>query len=343
VTLGGRLTLMWGAAAAAVRSTEAAAGPARAMPYQGFVGRQITVLNKLPSPHLARTVRVVPFDEPAAAGCAAPLRGPTDEERAIYASHRHLQTAEGAVELRRLLALQTRATSLSVKLERDALRAAVAQAYGTYSALTLFWAATVIDANARAGRAKPDDVDLRRCTWPAMVLTVAGKILIPLALLIDSPHNVPKIACLMAYGNRNVEVTINSISYRVGVFVVCLVALWTNYQSIQDEMTAFKFLKEFKCDDLRKQTGEAVEEGAATNAPAPAADVSDVAGRAKKDGAGELLEIFAEVNLLSFKLVIFASILLFYAQNTIVSIVLNSLALQFILQIDVTVVTLVTH
>jgi hypothetical protein len=135
------------------------------MPYQGFVDRQ-------------EMVRVVPFDEPSAASCAAPTRGPTAEERALYESHRHLRTAAGAGELQRLLALQTRATSLAVKLERDALRAAVAESCGTYSAFTLFWAATVMDANARAGRARPwadSDMDLRRDAWPAMVRLSDGR------------------------------------------------------------------------------------------------------------------------------------------------------------------------
>jgi hypothetical protein len=86
-----------------------------------------------------------------------------------------------------------------------------------------------------------------------------------------------------------------SVSYRVGVFAVCVVALWTNYQKMQADEAATTFLQEFSCDDFR----------ASAEKPDDAA-VEGERGRAKKD---ELLQIFAEVNLLSFKLVLLASIL----------------------------------
>ncbi|KAJ1446907.1 hypothetical protein M885DRAFT_624849 [Pelagophyceae sp. CCMP2097] len=260
---------------------------------------------------------------------AGATRGPTEEERLMYASHRHLCTAERL----RLLALQTRASSLAVKLERDSLQGAVNEACGNSSAFTLFWAAVVMDANAKTGKLPwaDDYTNLQGDAWLAMVLSVAGKILIPLAVLIGSPFNMPSTACPEAFTGKSFEVSLSSISYRVGVFMVCQVALWVNYQTIEQNECAFSFLQEFCCEDFCAEK---------ENPDENAVEGVDV-GLKKKNGPGELLRIFHEVNLLSFKLVLIASILLFYSQNTIVDIVLNSLALQFILQIENTVVSLV--
>ncbi|KAJ1445535.1 hypothetical protein M885DRAFT_579034 [Pelagophyceae sp. CCMP2097] len=268
--------------------------------------------------------RVLPLD-------AAPsTRGPTDEERAIYASHRHLQTAGAAA---RLLALETRATSLAVKFERDALQAAVAESCGTYSSFILFWAATIMDANARAGRTKPwgGDMDLRRDARPAMVVSAVGKILIPLTVLVESPFTMPSVACPAAYAGEAFRWSLQAVSYRVGVFAVCVVALWTNYQKIQADEAAMTFLQEFSCDDFCASADKPDDAAVEGNA----VEVAE-RGRKKKDGAGDLLQ--SSPRLISFRL---SSV--FYSQNTIADIVLNSIALQFILQIDVTVVSLVKH
>ena len=63
----------------------------------------------------------------------------------------------------------------------------------------------------------------------------------------------------------------------------------------------------------------------------------------QRDEDGLILYVAAEVQLLSYKLVLLASVYLFFTQSTIADIIMNSLSLQFLLSLDNTVTSAVRH
>ena len=223
------------------------------------------------------------------------------------------------------------ASHVEFKLRRDQLRAAVEGQLENASVYTLNWASEIIQSHAGM---PPRQIFNHRLTFRITVLAAFIQIFVPIALItVEQSHmRLPFLFCPTLHTphphHPNPPYAFKRTVYGVCVYVLSWLTCLTNYGAIQYEEAAYRFLAQFAPPSSSRR-------GAAKHA----VPVSEPRDDPECGEYGLCMLISAGVQMLSFKLVLATLIFLFFTQSDLMDIVLNCLALQFILDVDSTIIT----
>ena len=204
------------------------------------------------------------------------------------------------------------------------LKAAVEGQLDNASVYTLLWASEIIYDHAGRPPRKVFDLTMtRRVTYLAVFIQV----FVPVALIIVEQNHMrlPFLFCPAAAlaGTRAdaPPYAFKRAVYGACVYVLAWLTCLTNFGAVQYEEAAYRFFAQFH--PPRK------------GRPPVPVDAPDP----ECSRYGLCMLVSAAVQILSFKLVLVTLIFLFFTQSDLMDIVLNCLALQFILDVDSTIVT----
>ncbi|KAH8050894.1 hypothetical protein JL720_15283 [Aureococcus anophagefferens] len=276
---------------------------------------------RIPPPPNGAAKRVVPlpplpslapppaaaFDAGSAAhGCKRIL----DADRAFLRSlgHIHAVGDDGVSEMERIGGGAPEGEALEWKIRRDQLQDAVENTLASPSVYTLWWGIGIINKQlaAKGRQKKHRAVAMNATLLSLIVMTVAAQVMLPLLIL--AGYKNPRLPYALCRATRCKTVTAFS-TYHLGVYII----------------------------------GPGASPRPGAGAKAGGASMADLVEVFQRDEDGLILYVAAEVQLLSYKLVLLASVYLFFTQSTIADIIMNSLSLQFLLSLDNTVTSAVRH
>ena len=281
------------------------------------------------------------FDAGSAAhGCKRIL----DADRAFLRSlgHIHAVGDDGVSEMERIeRGGAPEGEALEWKIRRDQLQDAVENTLASPSVYTLWWGIGIINKQLAAKGQKHRAVAMNATLLSLIVMTVAAQVMLPLLIL--AGYKDPRLPYALCPRHARGK-TVNAFStYHLGVYIMCVATMLTNYQTVQNEQIAFRFLGTFGSADMRRERPRDASPRLGAGAKAGGASMADLVEVFQRDEDGLILYVAAEVQLLSYKLVLLASAYLFFTQSTIADIIMNSLSLQFLLSLDNTVTSAVRH
>ena len=312
---------------------------------------------RIPPPPNGAAKRVVPlpplpslapppaaaFDAGSAAhGCKRIL----DADRAFLRSlgHIHAVGDDGVSEMERIeRGGAPEGEALEWKIRRDQLQDAVENTLASPSVYTLWWGIGIINKQlaAKGRQKKHRAVAMNATLLSLIVMTVAAQVMLPLLIL--AGYKNPRLPYALCPRHARGKTVTAFSTYHLGVYIMCVATMLTNYQTVQNEQIAFRFLGTFGSADMRRERPRDASPRPGAGAKAGGASMADLVEVFQRDEDGLILYVAAEVQLLSYKLVLLASVYLFFTQSTIADIIMNSLSLQFLLSLDNTVTSAVRH
>ncbi|KAH8055338.1 hypothetical protein JL722_8239 [Aureococcus anophagefferens] len=222
---------------------------------------------RIPPPPNGAAKRVVPlpplpslapppaaaFDAGSAAhGCKRIL----DADRAFLRSlgHIHAVGDDGVSEMERIeRGGAPEGEALEWKIRRDQLQDAVENTLASPSVYTLWWGIGIINKQlaAKGRQKKHRAVAMNATLLSLIVMTVAAQVMLPLLIL--AGYKNPRLPYALCPRHARGKTVTAFSTYHLGVYIMCVATMLTNYQTVQNEQIAFRFLGTFGSADMRRE------------------------------------------------------------------------------------------